>query len=1620
MAPVLPPTQKPKVKSRPTHPADQGSSSTNIPPSHGKKAAGVNEASQVLGQARVSSGPMSKVRGAMPKKVATASGSVSPLDGPQTGLRVSVVAIIAALDRLEGQSVVSAAMLLQLKQDCGGTREQMAMLEQKYEAKLVLSASSGQALSLPNDIHGMLKLGGRGKLVGRSTLWPVIKSTVPSREGPAQDLLFVETYGFGVLRFQDVLDAAEKGLIPRRESPQAAPKSGVFSRAKNKQRDIESGGDTLAGIHHDRGAMETALCTFFHERAKASALGVRRSVQESPDDVLMQRPLNPNAIPSGPGWWANRETGLLPSSGPLMGNGMRPIQMDFNKPEGSLIIFENEYERRDDGVPIPPDQRPQALRSAGRTESMPASMLAGGPMHGAIHGITGWEVVGPASLVGVKVAKGERAFGELMQRIAPSKDKENAGDAQPATIHVTTEVGAVVELRTGPRVTMRLLNPQPASGHDASGDLMRPDDSMHPDLDVFLLDGRYQGVHHTASGLREPTLIATNGRRIPIGPFIKDGSGMKGISTDMLHVLMRLISAQPAVGRGDDGVLDRTVNTALRVALKVGTVYGWNMVGRMAAERAGVSNLSVLGGGNIGFGEIAKSVAWMVISQEAFTVASQALGKMVPANMQRPEGVWGKVAVKFAAPAIEEMARLSLNMKIQESIGIHRGNVADVLSLMTAAVVKGGTQWMKSRSGAPENHPLAHTGLALFYGLFYNIARGMANAYNLPEAHGHPSTLEIGASQVARLLGRLDMIYEPVLQTVLDQTGIVGEHASAADDQLSRETRMSNFVSCLDAAINDLSVKIERGVDNMAEHRPALEILQCVAMAMDASRRQLNRAGLEFESTWFQKISGEIAQVESAAAHSTKPLSEAEARAIDERLTLQMQEMTGAIELEPMEPTGESSVASAARQRPAVYDTSLLAPPDRRAYKKTSDAAHEAWHAEPGSTKEVARHHDVNLDHGGVARPADTQARAFADSARLARDSTTYTTHGQAAALPVTKKMSALPGINTPRPVRETGLPRVGGLLKWRLDQSSYQYTENSGDFHMPIRFDYVCRIEPVPIRPSSRITVPHMVMTASGSDETVDPSAILDVNLAARHAPKFPGMFKRAVVTDASYIVPGAKTRDGKTVVAGKAPRKHVTQGEIVATTEMLSMTASSQMAAYFGAGINAGAQKDRSQLLVVKMLTGVNFAAITDLVQGEVVAPPGVLMRITKIDPNPGKSHPEINGSEDLGQVDYAEQVNTHELMDEFRKLAGSKGKGAAFFEEGKEMIEPRSGHLVTQTLDVSEGDWIFDLEADRFRKCDPVADKGQPALVWGTPKSYFLGVGTDDPKKFGKDGPPPRAAWLQPVSNFVAIRAATHALILKDDPLVTEGHMDIAKQNTHHAHFLEVAKYWDSVPGKAELARQAQVRQEAGKVADFIGGKKLESMLTPGEAAFFAAMLTNLLRRPIRLLSFGAGDGMPTDLMLHQTYDGEDFIEQAKEPGELASQMNFPPVVLCMSSDGFYNEQRIQGQRKMLKLGADSGPTLGGLLHAFHRAAYPELADYKANDDDDAVLIAGQSAVKDVKDIVALLKSASKVKDLQLQQHMVTLHGTHVRTDDGDVEQPVEADEGEGSGSRFVEIA
>ena len=1397
---------------------------------------------------------------------------------------------------------VQQAQLDDLKATYGVSQKDMDAFCGEYRAKLVESASAGRHMSVPNDHWGVLKVAahaGRGMTIAEDFL--VLKMPVQSGS-TTEDRYFIKGYGGALVKLDDLKDSE---LL------------------------VQKTGDKPAS-EVSKGELETPLRSAVLEASRESPLYARRTEAESADVATLE-PLNPSAMKDTAAWWSNAETALSPGAGPLNKNGIREFQIDLYTNESRLVIFRNEYEFKNDQA-IPVDERRKAIGKpavdgAGAVE-IPADAMVGGRVLGQIQGVSSWEVMSPSTLAGVKFSKVQRNLGDLTERLRTAEPTK-----EPTVIHITCDDGSQHKLELSDHgIKLSMLKPEPSFGAADSAQILRADDDLQANVDVYSYDGDFKGVNSTTSGVPVSQFGVSTGEQVRAAPLITNSTFAAGA----LRAGLRLVTLQPLIGGGRDASTAAFfANLITQTGVRYGIVAGLSAGARRLTQTFGLSQSGVLGG-SISQGQLIGMIATTIAVQEAVTRLGRAVNRVVPRHWLQPENGVLRDAGTYVTSAVGEMLRLTLSAEIQHGMGLARGSSADWVSLAAASAVKGFVELGKEKIGDPRNHPGLITSFNVFYNLVYSVARGVGNAYAL-DGEGGVSAKEFQGEVARRIAARADSLADPLAKYLFDKLGVLDMNGGTFFSQEARDVADRDVAQWVHAALDQLSVESSHLEEDLANVEFVKKLLGGIQEVEENIQQYLNRRGLSADQGDAERDLLEDKAVTDALEFAQQMPSDQQ-DTVDSVFT-RLDNMIEANE------TGQDVEG----EKPTEFVASMLRLSDHAKLERELDQAEAKYLGARAGDIEMGLLHRRAKNPDLKQRLPGTEAGRLTHTDIIPKSVTTWTRKGQEAALPRTKQMAAGPNVLSLRkkPLAPNALSKT---LASELAPAVRGYTRESQYYHLPIRFPYSGQLRHTRLGPG--ITVPYVVLNQMGNT-TGDPAGMIDpfniplVNLAAHHAPSFPSVGYRGVVTVASFVpgdtadIPGAR---------------NMRPGDVATLTEIFSMTASSRMAAYFGVGINAGAPIERSQLLVVAQSTATNFANIADLAQAEMVMEPGAAFTVERVDVQDAQAQQLLATATDeqraaaqkLGQVVFLRQIDTLALERRFDDF--SKNPGALPPDDQCQMIEPRSGNFLRAEIDpadVREGGttqppWIFDVRAQQpaFRRYDPAKDAGKPVLVYdNSPKSYFLG------RPLHGDQPVKHARWKNPYTASDgpdSIKHAIHAAILRGDRAVSEGHLDTALSNVHHAKLMQRQPELTDAQQR-RLDEDDDVRDKAALVAASVEGLQLGSPLNAGQATVMAELLTSVFRKRIQLIDMTTA-GTAHVHEIDQTYDEIDLKKAAQSMPTPYFEPLAGAVVVAMTPEGFAN-QRLAGEavEGVAIQGAENGPTVENMLHAFQREAFPEAGSY-----------------------------------------------------------------------------
>lgn len=688
----------------------------------------------------------------------------------------------------------------------GATPERLKAFEETFGAQFIPSASAGKNLASLNDHAGILKIpaydglpDAKGPRSVVAEQFAVIKASVPNLDPtvPASERYFVKGYGDRLIDFNELAQAMAL------HSPKVA------------QADAAGAAHGKALDERDN-KMETPLRSEIKRLSLASVLVARRDDKES-DAPVMPLPHNETQMAWREGW-ANSEAGMSPGGGPMLPNGTRKFQLDYNGTENRLLVFRNE--KGDD-----PRKTSIVSDSLGTPKLAPA--WCEGPTLAEIHGIKSWEDMGSAlDHKGVKQGNTLRALHAVKEKLTGGKPADpgqrdlELGEfhaavvtAKPgAHIRITTEDGAVHDLKVDDKgIKLSLANPQPVKAHQESLAAFGGGGKVMADVDVYSYNGRDTGLYGSKTGFADPKLVMSTGESLKAGPLLKSQG------SSLAQGALRLVTFQPLInGQDRSRWVARTANVVLNTASKFLNIWATSAINDAMKNSLGgsymgpgVSKFNASGAGSISQGKLALAAAGIVMAQEVITAAQTIVARVLPEPWKRtPESRLGKVAKEAISPMAEEMMRLMVSMGVQAAVGIQRGSGADFASLAVTSAAKGGIETWREHAGPDRaNHPVANALLDLAQGTQYNLSRAAGNAASSPQGLNAATFSE---ALINRLVTRgLDQIVMPPLKEVLNDKGVVGPNASAFDSQLSHEYRIEDLSAKVGAAMKGMLTELD-------------------------------------------------------------------------------------------------------------------------------------------------------------------------------------------------------------------------------------------------------------------------------------------------------------------------------------------------------------------------------------------------------------------------------------------------------------------------------------------------------------------------------------------------------------------------------------------------------------------------------------------------------------------------------------------------------------------------------------------------------------------------------------------------------------------------------------------
>lgn len=1455
-----------------------------------------------------------------------------------------------AAPQKELAQVVSQVPVAALAMTYGATEDEFAAFLREHKAVFAPSASAGRVLKSINDHDGVLIVPALHRKMRVAERFKVVEM---------HGRYFVVGYANRVVNFADF-----KALVTGFQYSRYAK---AFSEAEERRK---ATGDY-------KGVMETGLRSAMFALSQESELLVRRDVKESAYKLM---PLLPNlgALPSDAGLWSNDEAAMPPGFGKASlryegGTLTDPdrdlytvyaLQFDYNKIESRLILFQNDAYAKN-------EKRPWA-----GPETPHESVKASGYMLAVIDGIDKIEVMDPA---------GEEFSVKMASLMTICQQEQEKGRRLDVVLNIRTQDGAIHELRLTERgAKLTLLSPKPSMWHGASGAAFGVGPSVVADFDVYSYEGRKTGVRGTESGFPEHKLVTSCNDRIKAGPFIHEAGGVRGTAVQVFSGLGNLATLNP-LPSWDRSLITSTVKKTLEVTMQGVYVFGSTVAVNAARQR---SNNTLLGGAHpfnaSGSGQLVAQtqttiVATTVIAHNMLTLAVAKAMTVLPQQLVAVEGPGAQFFWNWLAPTVNECTRLLMNAGIQGRFGLQRLSLGDGIAIGVQAAGSGMLSLYFAGSGNPENHRVLSVLLDSFKFAFDLTTRTIGTTANVSlKAKGTGVTetvsragfrMDFSEAMLTRLGTRgADKLLANLLGHALDACGLVGPNAGAFDVQVSYEARVDNVVAWLLGAADELARQSALHVDErMAAYAENCNLLRKAAAWLESLKPQLNRALLWWGAPTdtgieVKHLETTVVAIANVERHKDKPDSDNHTSAKKEfdqhvrtlratyddglanaRLLTRQQRQEKGLVYYSSEELSDKTQLRTEEMRAAQRDGKYLYP-QRVGYDGQTYPAH----AEPGQ------------------------------SAKLPLNMTTFTTEGQRVTLPRHRALMEDPGIESLRNLKgEDALPEI---VVDKIMQAVIDYTVESQTLHYPLRYDLTGQeyLQPVVYGIHFSYNMIHK------NGKPYDPIGAIYINLGAIRSTKFPGKTYRAATSDAAYH----DKEPPKEARAPRGPLRFITTGDLVQTSEELSMTAMDKMANYFGRPIAAGMPKNRSSLLHIWQTTGINVSRVSDLVQAEIIMTPGAVFRVAYVD----EAGIDELGSERLtGIQTYLVEVNTFEEFEvtDNPDLQGMKRQPS--LEIKVRDSEPTTSHEVDEADSGDEHHAApqkvkMNQSSGRLERWDDDAGRWASFSI----KNYVTGKDTDPSWK-----PTKHVHWLYPYTWEGAPRAMKDAIlaaILRNDPIVAHGLLDEAIKNAHHQHFRKEAGFFDMEAGKQFLAQLHETKAIAAGTIKPLLQQQANEPLDDTVMQWTAWLLASMLRTPIMLVHVDdmslednrdeIKPGMLSVTSFDQTFDSVDI--RVKTDGTPN-----PAVMIGVDKLGFYTIE-VAGTIRARRVDKESGKTMRAFLHAYYRGSprsspgdYSERTDggYKS-------YRPTESATRTVAELLPKLQQVAATDYIVLQEAIVQI--------------------------------
>lgn len=1443
--------------------------------------------------------------------------------------------------------------LRQLHQDMreiGVERAELTAIIKTLGGREVASASAGVLLASPNDHVAIVSFPFKFRTSTVTTHLLVVKDSVDD-EHSKTDLYFLKGYADRVVGARDLLafDQRRAELVQIEQEQANAARKGK-DKGKGKQK---------ADAHDQPTMMETYICTYLLELSKKSSLSARRSLDES-NTIIMPVPLNATPFPRQFAWAAAENymaEGFGPRPAVNRGDGREKSDFrlgysDLNGPENRNIIFITEQKYHDRA-------RPMQHRAYG---DYPASLNVGG---GAIAEVTGFdehgvEIMGPAGKVaGVKLATMREVVDKFMRDKPRDRTLIVRTEDQYRHQFVYTPQGLQMTLLDQHGEPVKALAPLPGS-----------------DVSTYGWRGANTGPFGSLPGYANSMIVVSTGEAIPAGPFLKDRHSLKGIATAASHALVDVIlnDMNPAV-KGTTA--NAALNTAMRAAVTAATVYGMtSLINTFRDEKThalfeGAQPFSGSGAGLVDAKTLAGAIAVTVLAQDVVSMAYRfAYKNFVKDTAKGREKLSGQVFNEAMLPFLGELGRLLVNYGIQKEMGLPRGNEKDIASLVGVATLLTAVNFLRGRSGDPDNHLLlsaTYKTMDFFAAdlVFRTIGAVFgADVPVLDTGSGEHVHTDLGKNFLEAFVTRMgargpDKWLLPVVGLVFSAAGLAGANARAGEDQLARENAPNNLVARIRDAINVLSVDGERLIETGRDKLEDVEGLRRTAVLLKRGVEHMRRAINHLNLDEPQTHAGELAQVRDAARFHdmTAPQQAAHLDAVARRY----QGMIAASDVFAERNLPASSAV------PDEAQGSEAAPPDLSLAVSNSSAnlpqriREQVELLMKSFPQAYAENHEIIYptavapDFIAATLPHTAKPGApFAKTERMPRDHTTFTDAQVPYVKEIQRALAEAPGM--PRRVEDSNALylQLSNRMLDEGDHSVHAYSLESQLFHYLLRWAQTGQEKY--LRLASGVWFKIAAMNHRGNvtgerDKFVTAISVLMVNLMALHGKPAAHVVHRGVVTDAHYIEQSrqeeARERYGDDAV-------FIGEGAVVAMSEIMSVTSSTQMTATFLQGLGHGAAPiDRSQHMVIRQETALPVPRQTEHIQVESLLMPGTVATIDRIDHNPPpqsnrdikqkrKTGELMNSAEsqefNLGQVLYTSVVDTFLAEVRYMQYLQAQASGKS--------LEP----------DIEDGALCCHPETSQLYRYDSAQRK---MVFTGGTLNYFHG-GPQEPKEHEQ------ARWREPYTSPLSpaqIRIGIQGAILIGHPVVP--YLNDMVRNVSHEIYRRLGGYYDPASPNhqyklADDARRSAMKQAAKRPIQEIQAWTPQTLFTlpasgrafvpgqpfPGE--LMARVLSSALHRAMMIMEVDASGELVMQQRSRIDHNNRARTEEVPlvhrhflkthDHFDLTYDSQRAPM-LGVGPNGYYLVALHQGQYRAVPVNiAGPGLRAGNLMHAFLAQAYP----------------------------------------------------------------------------------